>query len=98
MGKICVKIKVSSEGISFNQCQIVTVDSKCEIDNNGDCKGKTSGGPEVYEKCEFNSLYTECKPINLECSEIEDTTKCSSCKTFNQWKKSNMMEVQGARL
>ena len=42
-GENCVKIKVSSEGISFNQYQIVTVDSKCEIDNNGDCKGKTSG-------------------------------------------------------
>ena len=42
-GENCVKIKVSSEGISFNQCQIVTVDSKCEIDNNGNCKGKTSG-------------------------------------------------------
>ena len=25
-GENCVKIKVSSEGISFNQCQIVTVD------------------------------------------------------------------------
>ena len=98
-GENCVKIKVSSEGISFNQCQIVTVDSKCEKDNNGDCKGKTSGGPEkLYEKCEFNSLYTECKPINLECSQITDTTKCSSCKTSNRWKKSNMMEVQGARL
>ena len=85
-GENCVKIKVSSEGISFNQCQIVTVDSKCEIDSNGDCKGKTSGGPEAHEKCEFNSLYTECKPINLECSEIEDTTNCASCKTSNQWK------------
>jgi hypothetical protein len=61
-------------------------------------KAKQAEGPEVYEKCEFNSLYTECKPINLECSQITDTTKCSSCKTSNRWKKSNMMEVQGARL
>ena len=86
-GENCFKIKDSSGVISFPRCQIVKVDSKCEIDSNGDCKGKTSGGPEAYEKCTFNSLYTECKLINRECSEIEDTTKCSSCKTSNQCKK-----------
>jgi len=86
-GENCIKIKKTSGVISFTQCQIVKVDSKCEIDSNGDCKGKASGGPEAYEKCTFNSLYTECKLINRECSEIEDTTKCSSCKTSNQCKK-----------
>lgn len=59
---------------------IGTVDQKCEIDNYGYCADNSSGGPKVYEKCEFNSLYTECKPINKDCREIRDTTKCSECK------------------
>ena len=83
-GEKCIKIRDLQNN---HKCQIVTVDSKCEIDSNGNCQGKASGGPEAYERCVFNSLYTECKPINLECSEIEDTTKCSSYKTSNQCKK-----------
>ena len=59
---------------------MVTLDQKCEIDNYGYCADNSSGGPEAYEKCEFNSLYTECKPINKDCREIRDTTKCSECK------------------
>ena len=41
-------------------------------------------------------LYTECKPINKECNEIEDT-KCSQCKTSPPNSKCSYVEAYGCR-
>ena len=71
-GNTCFKVNFYSS----QQCRIVTVDSKCQIDDSGDCKDKTNAGPASYQKCEYNSLYNECKPINKKCSEM-DASKCS---------------------
>ena len=61
-------------------CSIVTIDSKCEINSDGECVDKSNGGIEAYEKCKFNDLYTKCSPENLKCNEITDVAKCSSNK------------------
>ena len=94
-GDNCIKIKITSDYISYSQCQIVSVDSKCQINNNGECTDKTSNGPEAYEKCAFNSLYNECKPINLECDQIQDTEKCSTCKTSPSGSKCTKIDNRG---
>jgi len=83
----CIKINVNyydyetgSYGTS-DKCQLVTVDGKCEVDNDGKCVDKSTGGPDANQKCSFNPLYTECKPIYKQCYEILDTTKCNTCQT-----------------
>ena len=81
-GDTCKKIKkYLTYGSPTTVCSIVTnIDSKCEIKSDGECVDKTNGGIQAYEKCTFNSLYTECKPENLQCNKIKDLTKCSDNK------------------
>ena len=62
------------------QCQIVTVDNKCTINSDGHCVGKAIEGPDFYEKCEYNSLFTECKARNKYCAEM-DSDKCALCQS-----------------
>ena len=38
-------------------------------------------GPDANQKCSFNTLYTECKPIYKKFYEILDTAKCNTCQT-----------------
>ena len=83
----CIKIKVTTFNyqtgldVIYDQCQLVTVDGKCEVDNDGKCVDKSTGGPDANQKCSFNPLHTECKPIYKQCYEILDTTKCNTCQT-----------------
>ena len=57
---------------------MVTVDGKYEVDSDGKCVDKLTGGPDANQKCSFNTLYTECKPIYKQCSAILDITKCNT--------------------
>ena len=83
----CIKIKVTTFNyqtgldVIYDQCQLVTVDEKCEVDSDGKCVDKSTGGPDANQKCSFNPLYTECKPIYKKCYEILDTAKCNTCQT-----------------
>lgn len=83
----CIKIKVTTFNyqtgldVIYDQCQLVTVDEKCEVDSDGKCVDKSTGGPDANQKCSFNTLYTECKPIYKKYYEILDTAKCNTCQT-----------------
>ena len=72
-GNTCFKVNGNPK------CQIVEVDGKCEIDDNGDCAKKEDGGLQDYEKCVYLNGYSECKPVNKTCSEMA-SDKCNQCK------------------
>ena len=82
-GNTCFKVKMDiSTYYSKDECKVVTVNERCQI-NNGICTAKLDSGEnalKAYEKCSYNSDYTRCEPINKECSEITDTTQCSKCQ------------------
>ena len=75
-GKTCFKVNGG-----YSQCKIVSVDNKCEINDIGNCVDKSTGGPDVYEKCQYNNIYTECKPVNKDCSDM-DLDKCDKCQSL----------------
>ena len=76
-GKNCYKV---NDPFNNNKCQIVTVDDKCQINDDGDCEDQTSGGPAAYQKCQYNTEYTECKPMNKDCSQMK--SECNSCQNL----------------
>lgn len=82
-GNTCKKV----EYLNYYKCQIVTtIHDKCTIDDDGVCKDKPGKTLESYEKCDYNSDYTECKPRNRECFEM-DLDKCSDCRASSNCKK-----------
>ena len=86
-GDSCQKIKKYStvESKYVTVCSIVTsINSKCEINSDGECVNKNDGGIGAYETCKFNDAYTECRPENLECNKITDLTKCSTNKVAKE--------------
>ena len=79
-GDTCKKIKINSYLNDYHRCQIVSIDQKCDINTDGDCISKSGAELQNYEKCAYNSDYTECKITNKECIEM-DTSHCADCKT-----------------
>ena len=62
----------------YSECQLVTVDEKCEIKNE-DCSAKD----DKFDKCTFNDDYTRCQYEEKKCEEILSSNDCSHYKSSN---------------
>ena len=82
----CYKIYTESE------CQLVTVDEKCEI-KNGYCSAKD----DKYDKCSFNDDYTRCQYEAKKCDEILSTNDCSKYQSSNGKKCSKVENYQNCK-
>lgn len=76
----CKKVKDNSK------CKLVIIHNNCTIDDYGECVIKSGKTLKSYEICDYNSDFTECKPINKECDEME-LSKCSECQASLNCKK-----------
>lgn len=88
-GNTCLKVKRND--IS-NVCRIVTIDSSCQINDNGECVDKAARTDE--KKCAFNLDYSECKPAYKECWTYGQD-KCESIKHDDKkcsWKNGGCVE------